>query len=214
MKKILIGTPIHESKDYSMKRWLKNVAALQQITPVDLLLVDNSPHLEYLHTVDSYCQKFGVTNYSIIHLDFPKKGGMEAKMIRIEKSHELISQKIIDGNYDVWFSWECDQLIPNDCLPQLLNIMQASNTMMLIHNSWVRGTHDKDLADFGVALISRECLHRFTHLLKFVTRPDYPSMTDEEIVGHEAWFKNRVFDAGGNYVEVTGVISPIRHLKK
>ena len=26
--KILIGTPIHESKDYAMERWLENVAVL------------------------------------------------------------------------------------------------------------------------------------------------------------------------------------------
>ena len=40
--KILIGTPIHEVKDYAMERWLENVAKLQEVTPCDLLLVDNS----------------------------------------------------------------------------------------------------------------------------------------------------------------------------
>jgi hypothetical protein len=41
--KVLIGTPIHQVKDYSMERWLANVRELRAHTPADLVLVDNSP---------------------------------------------------------------------------------------------------------------------------------------------------------------------------
>ena len=47
--KILIGTPIHECKDYCMERWLKNVSKMEY--PADLLLVDNSPGLTYVEQV-------------------------------------------------------------------------------------------------------------------------------------------------------------------
>lgn len=44
--KVLIGTAVHEKKDYSLKRWLDNVPKLKY--PADILIVDNTPGLKYV----------------------------------------------------------------------------------------------------------------------------------------------------------------------
>src|SRR3989344_9317605 len=95
--KILIGTPIHISKDYCMEKWLENVSKLEY--PADFMMVDNSPVLDpvrsktsakggssadqafqavrtsngidYVEKVKKYCAKYGITNYKIEHLELP-----------------------------------------------------------------------------------------------------------------------------------------------
>lgn len=210
--KILIGTPIHISKDYAMERWLENVSKLEY--PADLLLVDNSPGLLYVEKVKRYCKKYGVINYKIEHFEFKQGMDMITKDERIEMAQEIIRRELLSKDYDAWFSWECDQIIPTNALDELIKIMKAGNFMMVIHNSWERKTSDQPLADFGVALISRECLEKYGLLLQWVSKDGYSNMTDKQKDGDESWFKKRVFKCGGNYTEVYGVINPIYHLDK
>lgn len=212
--KILIGTPIHQVKDYSMERWLENVAKLVAKSPADLLLVDNSPNLDYVEKVKGYLAKYGIMNYRIKHFKFNQGMGVDEKRGRIEKSQEIISREILSGDYDAWFSWECDQIIPRNSLKELIKLMNVSNAVMVIHNSWTRGVTGLHLADFGVALISRECLKKFGSLLKFIGRADYPDMSMDRKLGDEGWFKKRVLHSGGNYIEASGVIGPIYHLDR
>src|SRR3989344_5552328 len=121
--KILIGTPIHAIKDYAMPRWLKNVAGLRKRTPADLLLVDNSPNLNYVEKVKEYCQKYGVENYKIKHFNF-NQGISRGKIeIRVQRAKEIIRREVLSQDYDAWFSWECDQIIPHNALEALIRIM-------------------------------------------------------------------------------------------
>src|SRR3990167_9798133 len=117
--KILIGTPIHQVKDYAIERWVKNVANLQRLSPSDLLLLDNSPTKNYCEKVKKYCGNFGITNYNIQHVDFKKNAGTD---LRIEYCQEVIRQYCLFNNYDAWFSWECDQIIPTDTLGKLIQM--------------------------------------------------------------------------------------------
>lgn len=212
--KILIGTPIHRCKDYAMRRWLKNVAKLQKETPADLLLMDNSPGLSYVEKVKGYCKKYGIKNYRIKHFEFNQGMSVDKRRDRIEKAEEMISQEILSGDYDCWFSWECDQIIPTNSLKVLIKLMRVGKTMMVTHNSWFRGRTKVYLADFGVALISKKCLKKYESLLRFIASPDYPTMSMERKLGDEGWFKKRVLRSGGNYMDVFGVIGPIYHLEK
>ncbi|MBF8249474.1 MAG: hypothetical protein HW400_75 [Candidatus Levybacteria bacterium] len=214
MMKILIGTPIHQMKDYCMGRWLQNVAKLQEKTPADLLLMDNSPGLSYVERVRGYCRKYKIKNYKIEHLDFNQGMSVDKKRDRIEKAEEIIGQKALSGEYDCWFSWECDQIIPVNALDKLTKLMNASKTMIVTHNSWFRGRTNAYLADFGVALINKKCLKKFGPLLRFIASKDYSTMTMERKLGDEGWFKKRVLRNGGNYMDVFGVIGPICHLDR
>lgn len=200
--KVLIGTPIHQVKDYAMERWLQNVAELQKVYSADLLMVDNSPGLEYVKKVKEYCKKYGLKNYKIEHLEIWQENGADE---RIGRSREIIRQNFLAHDYDAWFSWECDQLIPTDALNTLVKFMVNGNYAMISHNSWTRGDPDQALAAFGCTLIRRDCLENFGFLL------EYQNMQNCWHAG-ETRFKNQVLKAGGKYIEVYGVIQPIYHL--
>lgn len=205
--RILIGTPVHEVKDYSMEKWLENVARLLKEYPADFLMVDNSLGLEYVKKVKGYCKKYGIKKYQIKHLELPTEQDVYE---RVARSREIIRQEILSHNYDAWFSWECDQLIPTNALDELVRMMKAGNFMMVTHNSWSHEISPQPNFDFGVALIARETLKKYSFILDFGTDPDMPDTWEPG----EAWLRKRVLRDGGSYIEVNGVIDPIYHLVK
>ena len=200
--KILIGTPIHQIKDYCMERWLQNVSKLQNVSPAHLLLVDNSPDLSYVEKVKGYCKKFGITDFEIVHIDVHQENGIDE---RIGRSREVIRQYILKNDYDVWFSWESDQIIPTDTLNILIKVMRAGNYSMIHPNAWSRENPSEPEANFGVCLINRDVLEKYGFLLVY---PDMPDCWH----GGEVWFKKQVIKGGGSFIEIYGIITPILHL--
>lgn len=74
--------------------------------------------------------------------------------------------------------------------------------MMVNPNKWDRENPNNPNTDFGCSLIKREALEKYG----FLNPP-------ERLVNDgEAWFKKRVLENGGNYVDIYGVIKPIYHL--
>lgn len=202
--KVLIAAPIHQSKDYSMDRWLENVS--RQEHPADLLMVDNSPGTEYMKKVDMYCGNHGITNYKIIHLELPMEQG---KHERVARAREIIRQYFLKHDYDAWFVWECDQIIPVNTLDNLIKIMKQENYLMVNPNKWAREDATVPNTDFGVCLIKREALEKHNFILEF-NNPETPDTWETG----EAWFKTQVLKSGGSYVDVYGVIDPIYHLNQ
>ena len=92
--KILMGTPVHECKDYAMERWLESVSKLDY--PFDLLLVDNSENPGYVKKLHAYCKKYEITNYKLLHVDVDKDTILDE---RLAKSREFIKRKVLDKNY-------------------------------------------------------------------------------------------------------------------
>src|SRR3989344_6126206 len=222
--KILIGTPIHEVKDYAMERWLQNVAKLEY--PADLLMVDNSPGLDYMETVKGYCKKRGLNpvrnlsrsptavsngtkNYKLDHLEVNQED--QSVDERIGRSIEIIRQEILAEGYDAWFSWECDQLIPNNALGKLIKMMESGNFMIASHNTRVRENPGQVLDElFGTTLIKREVFKKHGFLLEFGTNPEMPDTWEPG----EKWFKKQVLRDGGSTIEADGVLKPVYHLNE
>src|SRR3989344_7605407 len=97
--KVLIATPIHVSKDYSMQKWLENVSKMDY--PADLLLVDNSPDLSYIKRVKDYCQKYAL-HPQIKHLKISQQPETDANKDeltheRIVRSEEVIRHEFLAG---------------------------------------------------------------------------------------------------------------------
>lgn len=203
--KILIGTPIHQIKDYAMERWLKNVSELQLEYPCDLLLVDNSLDSGYVEKVKEYCKKYKIKNYKIMHLELP--ADME-RYERIARSREMIRQELLSKDYDAWFTWESDQAIPTNSLSKLVKLMETGNSLVIDHNCWMRGFPGAYCTDFGIALIAREALEKYSFILRFGTDPEMPKTYEQS----EAWFKKQILRDGGSCIEVDRLISPIVHL--
>ncbi|MBI2049651.1 hypothetical protein HYT32_01975 [Candidatus Roizmanbacteria bacterium] len=199
----MIGTPIHISKDYAIEKWLENVSKLAY--PADLFMVDNSPGLDYVKKVKDCCKKHGIKNAKIVHLDFDQGMSIDEKDKRIEASQEKIRLEVLSKQYDAWFSWECDQIIPADALSKLVKIIKIGNYMMVVHNSWARNNPNEFNPDMGITLIKRECLQK----QGFLRKSNSPCWQ-----GGERWFKERILRSGGNYLDVYGVINPIYHLSE
>ena len=204
--KILIGTPIHITKDYAMERWLENVSKLDY--PTDLLLVDNSPGTGYEKKVKGCCVKYGIKNYQIEHLELPLEQNV---FERVARSREVIRQYILSHYYDAWFSWECDQLIPNNSLSELIKMMESGNFMIASHNTQVRENPDQILDElFGTTLIKREVLKKHSFILEFGTDPEMPDAWEPS----EKWFRKQVLKDGGSTIEADGVLKPVYHLNE
>lgn len=203
--KILIGTPVHQSKDYSIERWLKNVSQLTY--RADLLIVDNSLGPDYAQKLARACQNCGIKNYVIKHLELPADQG---KFERVAQCREIIRQAVLAGDYDAWFSWECDQIIPNNALAELERMLISEKLMMVNHNGWTKEDSDLPNFDWGVSLIKRQALEKYGFLLEFGTDPDMPTTWEPG----ERWFKDRILRGGDGFIEVVGVIQPIYHLSQ
>lgn len=204
--KVLIGAPIHEVKDYCMERWIENVSKLEY--PADVLMVDNSPTTDYIEKVKKYCKKHEIKNYKIIHLELsPEQGKYE----RVARCREVIRIELLAKDYDAWFCWECDQIIPVDALGKLVPLLEAKDFVKMVnHNNWTRQIPNQPNYDFGCTLIKRECLEKYSFILKFGTDPDMPDTWEPG----ETWFRRQVLRDGGCYLEVEGLVNPIYHLDK
>lgn len=202
--RVLIGTSIHEVKDYAMERWLENVSKLEY--PADFLMVDNSPGLNYIEKVKTYCKKYNIKKYKIEHIELPQE---QEVFERVARAREIIRREIISKNYDAWFSWECDQIIPTNTLSELVRIIKAVNSDIVELNSWGRGLNIPN-CDWGVALINKKPLEKYSFILKFGSDPKMPINWESG----EAWFRQQVVRDGGSFIDVYGVVQPIHHLDK
>jgi hypothetical protein len=194
--RVLIGTPIHQVKDYCMERWLQSVADLLKVSDADFLIVDNSSGLSYVEKVKEYLKKYGIEKYQIKHINFKQGMSLLDKCERIEATQKFIRQYVLTHNYDAWFSWECDQIIPKNGLNELIKVMEAGNFMVVAHNSWTRGSSVLYNMDMGVTLINRESLEKHHW----------------QGGGEETLFKERVYKGGGSYANVYGLLKPVYHL--
>ena len=203
--KILIGTPIHECKNYSLERWLLSVSKLEY--PHDLLLIDNSPGVSYVEKLKRYCEKYKIKNYRIEHIEFPY--GLEPGE-RIARSREIIRQEIIKGGHDAWCSLESDIIAPPNAINELVRLI---GDFMVVNHIYPQRELPEDIAPtgFGLSLIKREALIKYGFILDFnSTDPEMPRGWH----GGERWFMRRIIRGGDKTVDVYGIIKPIYHLDK
>lgn len=210
--KILIGTPIHEVKDYCMERWLRNVAELRKVYKTDFLMVDNSPDLNYMKKVKGYCKKIGINDYMIKHLDIlqgeiVKRSVDEQIHERVAHCQEIIRQYVLSKDYDAWFSWECDQIIPTDSLDKLVEIMKTGKYIMVNHNIWDKNVPGGLCFDWGLTLVNRKYLKKYGFLLEFGTKPEPDTWFNAQ-----AWYRKRLMRDHAPFIDMQGVIDPVLHL--
>jgi len=104
--KILLGCPTAEPKKYCINEWLAGIKALK--TPVDVILVDNSPTDDYINELKSY----GLTVFKD-----SSEGDLKEKIAR---SRNIIREYALKNNYDYFFSLEQDVIPPPDAIEKLL----------------------------------------------------------------------------------------------
>ena len=201
--KILIGTPIHEIKDYSMERWLESVSKLEY--PADLFLVDNSPNSDYIKKVEDYCRKYGLTNYKLTHIVTTSDTSIDE---RLAKSREAIRREVLRHNYDAWYSLECDVIVPPNALTKLVDLI--TDSWVVSHGYPARGNPEGFNTEFGTSLISRQALEKYSFLNGYGYCDPFRSNVRYE---GDVWFIKRITrNQEGKYINVNGIIKPIYHL--
>ena len=110
--KVLVACPTHISKEYSFQKWIDVVKNLTYPN-YDIFVVDNSPNGEMV-------EKYG-SQIPMVHL----KVDSEDRLVRINKSMEVIRQKFLNGNYEKWFNLECDVIPETDILDILMKFKEA-----------------------------------------------------------------------------------------
>lgn len=201
--KILIGTPVHESKDYAMDRWVASVAKLDY--PFDLLLVDNSDNSKYVDTLHQYCKKHGITNYRLVHTDVSPDAVLDE---RLAQSREIIRKEVLGKSYDAWFSLECDVIVPPDALSKLVGLIR--DYWIITHTYPSRINPNQMNEQLGIALVKRQVLEKYSFINGYgFVNPLRP----ESWYGGDVWFI-RCIDVNrqGKRINVSGIIKPIYHL--
>ena len=203
--RILIGTPIHQVKDYAMERWLKNVAELRAVYAADLLMVDNSPDPSYMEKIKEYSTKYNLRDYKLIHIDLDPSSILDEKLAR---SREVIRQEVLSKNYDAWFSWECDIIIPIDILKKLIGLAKSH---LMIAQAYPSRSNSKEFnAELGLTLVRREILKEFSFLNNY---GHVDALQPNCAYGGDVWFcvwVRRKY--GRKYTHAYKITKPIYHL--
>lgn len=198
--KILIGTPIHISQAHLLENWLESVSKLKK--PADLLMVDSSPGLEYIKKVKDYCKKYGIENYKLEHFAYHQANGVDERMNR---SREIIRKKVLSGEYEAWFNWECEFVLPPNVLDIMITVMKAGNYMIVSHIPSLKNVSPDPNQTFGCDLIRYEILKKYGFLIEY---PDMPNIWYQL----DLWLKKRLVRDGGKCVELD--INNRSHLKR
>lgn len=107
MKRVLLAAPINIVKEYCLYEWLDHIKKLSY--PVDIFLVDNSINPDF-------SQRIRDLGFNCVH---EPPAGREARYY-IASSMERCRVKFLSGDYDYFFSLECDIFPPIDIIERLM----------------------------------------------------------------------------------------------
>ena len=190
--KVLIGAPIHETKDHAIKKWLAKVAKLMQKTPADLLMVDSSPDNKYLEQAKNYCAEYGIKDYKLQHIEAHQANGMDEM---VGRSREAIRQHLLASDYEAWFSWQVGREISDDTLEKLIDSMETNGYLVVSNNMWEGKNLEATHPFLSCALIHKWCLKKYGFLLDYANMPGSWHNADN-------WFKERLHSANIKFMEV------------
>ena len=106
--RILIGCPTSYHKEYCLERYITGLKNIQYPN-FDILLVDNSDNDEYYKKIQEY------------NIPAIKGPYFKSARERIIKSRNILREKVINEDYDYFFSLEQDVVPPPDVLLKLIN---------------------------------------------------------------------------------------------
>lgn len=154
--RVMLGCPIHVSKEYSMGRWCDAVDRIAAVTrgraEVTVLTVDNSPNRDFMlrwqHRIP------------ILHLE--ETEAEAHPYVRINKSMEELKRVFTSSVFDYWFNLECDVIPGPESLPTMLRY--AGRDMDWVAHAYpMRGAAERHevLNGIGCSLLSRNLVESF-----------------------------------------------------
>lgn len=188
--RILIGTPVFESKNYDLEEWMQSLT--KSSYPADILIADCSVNPNFVKKIEHLCQKFRLNNYKIKHINVGKWQPADEKFGRLR---EIIRKEAIAGNFDAWLSWQCNHTLPSDAVYKMTVVMKAGGYQVVSHVAGLKDVSPPEHS-FGVDLISISALKRYGFLI------DYPDMQGNSWTANGLWLKKRAIRDGGKCIEL------------
>jgi GT2 family glycosyltransferase len=143
--KILVGCPTSFHKEYALEEYVKAVNSLTYPN-FDILLVDNSEDNLYIEKI----KKLG--------LPVIKGPFFESARDRIIASRNILREKVLEENYDYFFSLEQDVLPPPDILQNLLKHSKKLITAIYFAHNVIPDSQTRELIPLVYKLIDKKTL--------------------------------------------------------
>ena len=207
---IVIGTPVRDIKGYSIGRWLKSIYALDWPDPIPIIIVDNTDdtrQVEFADFLNTKIADSGINSQLITSFSTKDVQGLESEP-RLAKSREDMRSMLLEMGADVWFSVECDIILP----PETLKVMTPYLKDFDMVNHCYPDRDDKlsEISGFGCALFNMNILKEFN----FTDGGGY-AMCDPLkpscYYGNDSWLAIRLLRAGYKVMDMHNVLK-IQHL--
>jgi len=118
MKKVFIGTPIHQKKQYCLNTFFQCALSLDYDS-FKILAVDNSTNEQFIQTMKQQYTNEHIEFYHI-HFDTDSKDG-DLMHKRLVASYNYMRERFLQSDYDLFMTLECDVMIQHDGLKKLVD---------------------------------------------------------------------------------------------
>jgi hypothetical protein len=201
MDKIFIGTPVRDIKEYAIDRFLASTEGL--IADYILCLVDNSD------TEDFFTSLVYKTSHrpdiEIFHLS-----GMAGKSDdeRLVVSRELLRSRFLQSGLDLFLSWECDVILPEDAFVSIYPLMDYID--VVCHEYPDRTNQKEWMIAMGFSCYKRRVLEKIDFTGYGNCNPKRPDC----VYSPDSYFTTKVLEAGFYQADVRRLVKGIQHLNE
>lgn len=203
--KFLLGTPVHDKKEYSMYKFLDSVKDYD-LPGLYVYIVDNSDTVDFSQRIEDYCEKIKLKDCRVVHL--AGMSGLEQEA-RLAKARDNIRDYMLTGDCTHWLSVESDIILPPRAPRKLLPFLEQ---FKFINNFYPdRVDPNIELSGLGFTIVARELMEKFD----FSQGGGYGQCDDlvpNCYYSNDSWFVVRVRRAGYATVDFHGLVGGIRHL--
>ena len=203
--KFLVGTPVHEKKEYAIYKFLDSLGTFK-LPNHAIYIVDNSDTPEFSRRIQKYCQKIGLENCEVEHM----KGMVDLEQEdRLARARDKIRDKILAGDYTHWFSVESDIIVPADGPEKLYPYLK--DFKFVNHFYPDRAEPNMELGGVGFTIVDRELIEKF----KFSENGGFAQcdpLIPNCYYSNDSWFVVRIRRAGYATVDFHELVHGIEHL--
>lgn len=205
--KIAVGTPIHDSKEYGVYKWLDSMKALKvgMFDSISFHIVDTSDTPDFMHRVTEYTKKIELSPVYIGWL--PNMAGKEEEHKRMW-GRETFRRSILTEEADVWLSWECDIVAEPDAFQILKPLLKSFDIILTTYPS--RTDPTEIVGGIGFCLVKTAVIEKFDFLEGggfALCNPKRPSCH----YSGDAWLIQRAAAGGFKAADITNVVK-LEHL--
>lgn len=154
--KILIGGPTYEVKEYCYKPFLRSLHLLER-NGSPIILADNSRTIDFVSKMRAYAKELGMIDFEAIYLNYVGWDD-EHQELSLGQAREAVRKRLMEGDFEYWFSVESDVILPPDALRVLHDLAERKSLDAVYHRFPTKEDKNVLLDGIGCALFKKEVL--------------------------------------------------------